>query len=294
MKRLNQVKSMGKLLNLTKTRWQRLGSSITSLCVALGVTGLAGAPAMAVLESITGYGRYWNFDVDNNYNKVSSGYLNEVTRYKAEGGPCYGRTQTRNSCNFDSRTIATINGKRTEFLTAYGKYWKWEIVNSNTYTLLASGNLNDVTRYANGPCKDKPSGTCTFESLAIVTLGSRQIESVTAYGKYWNWDANTGELLPNGGDSLSNVTRYKDGPCHPTLTKGYPCKFDSREFFSIPGGYYESITAYGRYWNFDSTKNYQPIEGNAGGELTKVTRYGGNPCNGQAEGKCTFGTRAFY
>jgi hypothetical protein len=251
---------------------------------------------MAVLESITGYGRYWNFDVDNNYNKVSSGYLNEVTRYKAEGGPCYNKTQTPNSCNFDSRTIATINGKRIEFVTAYGRYWKWEIVNSNTYTLLSNGILNGVNgvpRYNNGPCQGKTPGSCTFDSLAIVTLGGRQIESVTAYGKYWNWDANTGELLPNGGELLYSVQRYKDGPCQPTLTKGLPCKFDSREFFSVNGGVLESVTAYGRYWNFDSRNNYNPVEGNAGGELTKVDHYGYSACNGQAEGTCTFGTRAF-
>lgn len=279
---------MEKLLKRTKTRWQRIGSSITSLCVALGVTGLAGAPAMAAIESITGYGRYWNFDTNNNYNKVSSGYLGDVDRYKALNGPCYGKSRT--GCKFDSRTISTLNGKRIESVTAYGSYWNWEILNSNTYNLLSNGSLNNVARYANGPCQGKSSGTCTFDSLAIVNINGQMLESITAYGQYWNYDINNNYNKVSSG-VLNNVTRYANGPCKDKPSGS--CKFDTREFFSISGGFLESVTAYGRYWNFDSRNNYQPVEGNPGGELTEVDHYKSSACNGQAPGTCTFGTRAF-
>ena len=289
MKRLNQVKSMKKLHKRTKTRWQRLGSSITSLCVALGVTGLAGAPAMAALESVTAYGQYWNWDTNNNYRLVSTGYLHNVPRYAA--GPCDGKFPPFTSpCKFDSRTIATINGKRLESVTAYGKFWNWEI--DNNYKLASSGNLKNVTRYASGPCQNVGSNDCVFDTRAIVTLGGRQMESVTAYGQFWNWDANTGQFLSSG--ILANVDRYGKGPCQ-NYTNFFllSCQFGSREFFSVSGGFLESVTAYGKFWNFESQKNYQPIEGPAGKDLTEVQRYKEGPCKDRVRGDCNFDTRAF-
>ena len=51
-----------------------------------------------------------------------------------------------------------------------------------------SNDLTSIPRYANGPCQGKAAGSCTFDSRTIATIDGRRIESITAYGKFWNFE----------------------------------------------------------------------------------------------------------
>ncbi|MEO7431822.1 MAG: hypothetical protein ABIR62_07320 [Dokdonella sp.] len=52
---------------------------------------------------------------------------------------------------------------------------------------------------------------CTFDTRAFVKLrpDARVIESITAYGHFWNFDAITGGLIDSG--LLASVANYKRG-----------------------------------------------------------------------------------
>jgi hypothetical protein len=192
------------------------------------------------LESITAYGKFWNYDKDHNYNLVSTGDLTTVSRYVSSGRPCYGKTS--GTCKFDTRTVYTAsNGHRIESITAYGKYWNFDI--SNNQQLLSSGDLTTLGRYtqSGGPCYGKTAGTCKFDTLTFVTWSDGHLyESITAYGKYWNFDYNNNYALISTGD-LTSVPRYANfgGPCY-GKTPG-TCTFDTRSMMTANGTIYESI-----------------------------------------------------
>ncbi len=175
---------------------------------------LSGQP----IESITAEGYYYNYDA-NTGQLLSSGYTFDIPRYAQ--GPCQGQP----SCKFDTRTFATVNGQLTESITANGQYWNY---NANTGQLLSTGNLLDVSRYAQGPCQGQTS--CKFDTRTFVTFNGQLTESITANGQYWNYNANTGQLLSTG--NLLDVPRYAQGPC-----SGQPsgtCTFTTRSFASTP------------------------------------------------------------
>ncbi|MBI2196783.1 hypothetical protein HYU45_04215 [Candidatus Daviesbacteria bacterium] len=102
------------------------------------------------------------------------------------------------------------------------------------------------------------------------TDGSR-IESITAYGRYWNFRSPTSggwEVMSGSGSSLTSVDRYASGPCSGQTT----CTFDSRTMLVKDGKKTESITAYGKYWNFDSSTGWGAMFGN-GTNLSEESRY---------------------
>ena len=77
-----------------------------------------------------------------------------------------------------------------------------------------------MPRYAAGPCQGRLAGTCKFDTRSIISMVvngvSTQIETITAYGKFFNYDTATGQQPlgwpPNGSD-LTSVARYAAGPC---------------------------------------------------------------------------------
>jgi arylsulfatase A-like enzyme len=154
----------------------------------------------------------------------------------------------------DTRDYLNINGQTVESITANGRYWNFYL-NGNA---LASNNgslLTSVSRYIdpiNGkpaPCSfSLPGELCKFDSRTHITLSDgRTVESITAYGRFWNFVGDTALAVSNG-DRLTTVPRYAKGPC--AYAAGELCKFDTRSHFKYNEQIVESITAYGRYWNF--------------------------------------------
>ncbi|MCU0492935.1 MAG: hypothetical protein MUD01_15195 [Chloroflexaceae bacterium] len=78
---------------------------------------------------------------------------------------------------FDTRTFATIQGVYTESITAGGRYWDYD---ANSGAFLRSGNLRDVSRYANGPCQ-RFIGTCSLGTRTYLTINGVYTESITTW-----------------------------------------------------------------------------------------------------------------
>ncbi len=159
-------------------------------------------PSVGYVESVTAYGRYWNFDQNGNGWGGDGSFLSSVPRYA--NGPCaYAASYT--TCTFDTRNM--INppewGQVIESITAYGRYWIFDA----SGTVIGTDTLLSVPRFANGPCAYRPAGTtCTFGSRELRSLpGGGMIETITAYGRYFQWDAN-GTLTVN--QSLPKTSRF--------------------------------------------------------------------------------------
>lgn len=181
-------------------------------------------------ESVTADGKFYNWDIEDGYEPWSSngGNLYLVARYQT--GPCAGKPT---GCTFDTRTESNLNGITVDAVTAYGMYWSWD---KSTGTLILSGNLHTVDRYALGPCRGIPYGQCKLDTREVLIVNGQQHEYITAYGKYWKYIAG---LLDSTGD-LTSVSRYASGPC-----AGVPwgtCQFTTRAFYMLGGQQIESFT----------------------------------------------------
>ena len=225
--------------------------------------------------------RTWNYQSPSGsgHSELATG---DVARYAS--GPCAGRAT--NTCQFDARAYSEIGGVPTETVIAYGSYWNYH---ATTGALRSSGALTDVARYRDGPCAVRPAGsTCTFDTYTVALIGSTLTESITAYGRYWNYNANTGAFMSSG--DLTSVARYANGPCAGRAAG--TCQFDTVAFTTINGVYTESITAYGQYWNFN-LNNLSAISQISTGTLASVPRYANGPCR-DVVGTCRFDTVGFF
>lgn len=197
-------------------------------------------------------------------------------------GPC--SALERNApCVLDSHSRhLDPSGQQIEQLFAYG--YRWQRSGSGR---LGFVKLKKTQPYASGPCQAATNGAaCKLDTISVVDYpGFGKVESMTAYGRYWNFDAQ-GNALPGSGSSLFSVERYSEGPC---VWAGSTCVFDTRTLIVDPswGGLVESITAYGRYWNFQ--------QGGAlinSDSLLSVARYASGPCAWRPAGStCRFDTR---
>jgi hypothetical protein len=202
-------------------------------------------------ESITAYGKYWNYDSTSKL--VSTGDPVQVPRYAS--GPCAGKAA--GTCALGTRTFLSDG---TESITVGDDYWNYD----GAGNLLSNGKLDAVPRYASGPCLGRAAGSCSFESRTFLPDGT---ESITAYGLYFNYTG-AGALISSG--DLTAVPRYASGPC---AGKGAgACAFETRTF--LPGGN-ESITIDGVAWTFDPAG--APL---GSGSLFTVARYAAGPCAG--------------
>lgn len=127
--------------------------------------------------------------------------------------------------------------------------------------LVEQGNLCNVLRYNQGPCSGKcPNNECKFDTRSVFRdKDNKLVESITAYGRYWNWTQNGSEMIawPDNGSYLYLITRYNQdqqngityyGPCY---NKGVSCKFDTRTIFRESSTHViESVTAYNKFWNW--------------------------------------------
>lgn len=193
-----------------------------------------------LVESITAYGRYWNFRVDNNA-WVGNGPLNttDLARYRLICG-------TKPVCTFDTRTFLPSTSGTLESITAFDSYWTFS---DSSATPVATGTLRSVPRY-NPICGLSLTASCKFDTRTIIDRSGTKIEAITAYGSYFEFNYATGALLTSG--ALTSVSKYS--PICTIRGSDPVCTFDTRTYVQLPNvqEYVESITAYGRYWNFNA------------------------------------------
>lgn len=163
-------------------------------------------PGFGYLESVTAYGRYWNFDINNNGLAGNGSLLVSVPRFA--NGPCL--YASGGTCKFDTRNLIYapewgLDGL-FESITAYGRYWIFDGAGNLVYT----DTLLSVARFASGPCAYASAGTtCTFDSRELRRVpGSGLMETITAYGRYFEWDVN-GNPTANHGQLLTNIARMR-------------------------------------------------------------------------------------
>jgi hypothetical protein len=153
--------------------------------------------------------------------------------------------------------------------------------------------LNSVPRF-NGICAVSAS-PCRFDTYAFERLvDGTLVESITADGRYWNFDA-AGNAWSGNGSDLRTVPRFATGPCLQAVQTNSLCRFESRTFGRLGKDspvWVESITADGKGYNFDA--NGVPFESN-GFDLKVIARFAQGPCaNYAAATPCRFAARTFY
>ncbi len=166
-------------------------------------------PGVGYVESITAYGKAYNYDVNGN-EWIGGGNgmdLRSVSRYAS--GPC-ASAPAGQPCTFDTRALSNYPGVGfLETITAYGKFWNFDI-NGNEWVGGGNGtDLRSVPRYASGPCASAPAGqSCVFDTLTMTDYpGAGFVQSITAYGKAYNFDINGNPWAGNGTD-LKSVPRF--------------------------------------------------------------------------------------
>jgi lysophospholipase L1-like esterase len=195
-----------------------------------------------LVESITAYGRYWNFNAGTGA-WMGNGPLNtaDIARYKLI-------CNTKPVCTFDTRTFLPSTSGTLESITAFDSYWTFS---DSSATPVATGTLRSVPRYNQYICALSSNSGCKFDTRTIIDRAGTQVEAITAYGRYFEFNYATGALLASG--TLASTTRYGQICAYKPASDLY-CAFDTRTYVQIPGyPYLESITAYGRYWNFQES-----------------------------------------
>jgi hypothetical protein len=157
------------------------------------------------VESITAYGRAFNFDANGVAWPNNGGDLRTVSRFA--NGPC-AFAPANQPCTFDTRSMGTLaNGTWVESITAYGRAFNFD---ANGVAWPNNGrSLRDVSQYASGPCAFAPANQpCTFDTRTLARMANNTwVESITAYGRAFNFDAN-GVAWPNNGGDLRTVSRF--------------------------------------------------------------------------------------
>lgn len=214
------------------------------------------SPAGAFEETVLAYGRMWKFNLAGQ--RLSGPVeLRQVSRYA--NGPCTWAPAGQ-PCRIDSSTAVDYPGVGyVESVSAYGRFWNFDA--AGNIWAGSGAELRSVARYASGPCASAPAwSTCTLDSRSIAYLpGFGWVESLSAYGSGWNYDLSGNQV--GAAFSLRSIARYANGPCL-YAPAGGACTFDTRELANVPGqGLIETLTAHGRYWQFDGAGNPLPGTG---------------------------------
>lgn len=228
------------------------------------------------VESIIAYGRRFDFVGEDLDPEPENGEDVASWPHYAQG-PC--AEVALGECQIDTRVVALLDGAWVESITATGRYWNFTL---DPQTGTASpwpsngASLDTVERYASGPCADQPAEQCVFDSRLFLVDGDTIIESITAAGRYWNFETDaegTTTAFPDNGSQLSSVERYANGPC-----ENQPrCVFDARSIFDVSNVEVESIIAQGRYYNFNAGHDHGwPSNGSP---LGAISRYASGPCS---------------
>lgn len=233
-------------------------------------------PQHGRIESIVAYGALWEFRSDAGATPAPDNGIDLTLVTHMSAGPCAG--QAPFACELDTRVMHVIDGVLVESITAYGKYWNFDVdlATGARSTWPSNGSsLDAVDRYASGPCQAQPAGACVFDTRELIETADGRVESITANGRYWNFGIDAWE--ENDGSMLVDVDRYAAGPC----TVARDCLFDTRTMILVPDGAadvaVESIVAGGRYYNYDVADGSSPWASN-GSLLSSVPRYAAGPC----------------
>jgi len=198
------------------------------------------------------------------------------------------------SCELDTRQIVEKQGRYFEILTSRGRLFEFE----NGVPVQAAGllpnviagpggyDLLQVPLYAQGPCAGMPALACVFDSQAFVLLPEgRFLEYVTVGSRQWVFENGA---MTGAGLDLATIPRYAN-MCSLGAQMGSPCIIDTRTFLKQGPVLVESVTAFGRLWEWDIDAN---IITN-GVDLMSIPRFANGPCAGQMPGSCTFNTRTY-
>lgn len=211
--------------------------------------------------------------------------VNMALNWNTKSGPC-AAAPAGSVCKLDALAYDTGGNVNVsaEAVIAYGRLWAYDAQGS---VKLNGVPLASVPRYANGPCAKAPAGQpCQIDSLSIIHYPNiGYIESVSAYGHYFNFDK-AGNPYPTASNfDLRIEPRYYSAgpswggsftrPCN-TIPADQPCKFDTRTIVDAPewGGVIESITMSGRYFLYNPQKEL--VQSNY---LGYVPRYAAGPCS---------------
>jgi subtilisin family serine protease len=232
-------------------------------------------------ETVVAYGRMWKFNAAGVATTVAKD-LRSIPSYAS--GPC-SRAPAGQQCVIDSLTI--LNHPEygyIESVSAYGYTWAFRrdgsavdwannmFLNSvDRYKLEASWGGGSVSPIK--PCTGSPYEACKFATRTLADFTPERgaiVESITSNGHYhlFHWD---GRLIER--NTLLSVPRYAAGPCasRPANTT---CTFDSVDNKRVGGSIVEVVTAYGRYWEFDSNDPARSTPLNGTGMLINtVTRF---------------------
>jgi len=192
-------------------------------------------------------------------------------------------------CRLDSRTLITVQSQPAESVIVGGKMWNFVGLAGKVEGPAEGTDLTTVPRFASGPCAGREPLSCRFQTRTLAVIDGAVWESITAYGRFWNFIGDAQEPSELNGSDLTSVERYASGPCAGKAPG--TCVFDTRTFVEWNGEIWETITAYGRYWNFRGA-TFVPDSAN-GSDLVSVPRFANGPCAGKAPLTCKLDTRNF-
>jgi hypothetical protein len=144
------------------------------------------------------------------------------------------------------------------------------------------------------PCAFESAGRWNYPSGA----GRRVLESVFAYGRYYNFWINPDgsyEPLNPGGNPVASVDRWRPAgnPCAMTD----PCSLDSFNLFEGRGAdgslvIVESVLRRGRYFTYTAEGGYRLVSSGLLESVPQFAPESNGPCTDQFEGSCRFDTRS--
>ena len=190
-------------------------------------------------------------------------------------------------CDFDTHAILQYQGRLVESITSRGHLFNFEENGTPWPSNGPNGlDLSSVSYYMAGPCAGQPLGHCTFDTRSFALFGDTLIEFITTpNGRSWAFDNG---LPTDVGTDIASVARYQEA-CAGRLP-GQACRFSTRAFVNLDGQLLETITAYGKYFTYDSAGRRAPDNGI---DLTQVPRYAAGPCVGAPYGQCRLDTRTY-
>ncbi|MEM7026287.1 MAG: glycosyl hydrolase, partial [Pseudomonadota bacterium] len=152
------------------------------------------------------------------------------------------------------------------------------------------------------PCQfaepDRP--VCTFSSRTVFQgFGGRTYDSLTAYGRSFNYDASDPSdiwSLKRNGGVLSRLSFYPNsgGPC--AGTTGANCDFDTRTVaYDAEGQMREKITRLGTYYEY-LWDDHPPTRIGVADLTHPILHYAdpGGPCAGKGTGECRLDTHTIF
>lgn len=140
------------------------------------------ATAGGTLETIFSQGRAFNY-LNGTPTSIYGQSIRTFTKYDTM---CDDAGVTPGSqCIVDTRTFFTANSQSIESITLKGRLFQFN-PNGSAYSV-NNVDLRSIPQYATGPCSYAPANQpCTFDSRVFVTINGQQVESITAYGRYFN------------------------------------------------------------------------------------------------------------